>query len=252
MEALRVEGLSKNYGGIQAVHNVSFKVDSGEHIAIIGPNGAGKTTLFNMLGGQTSPSKGKIFLFEKDITRLPDHKRTHLGVARSFQIATLFNDLTILENMLLALQGTRPSRFQMFQHHIRYQPLLLKAEEILSSMELWTKRNTPVHAIAYGEKRKLELALSLASDPKILLLDEPSCGLTASESMDITKRILGLGEKITVLLVAHDMDLIFGCAQRIMVLHYGELLVQGTCDEMRTNAKVKEIYLGIEEASAKC
>jgi branched-chain amino acid transport system ATP-binding protein len=252
MEALRVEQLSKNFGGIHAVRSISFKVESGEHLAIIGPNGAGKTTLFNMLCGQMPPSGGKIYFFEKDITHMPDHKRTHLGMSRSFQIANLFFELSVLANITLALQGTRPSRFQIFRPATSYKPLYKRAEEILSSMDLWDKRNELVNSISYGEQRKLEIALSLASNPKLLLLDEPSCGLTSIESADITNRIHQLGEKVTVILIAHDMDLVFGVAQRIMVMHYGELIVQGTCQEIQTNAKVKEIYMGVAGTTGKC
>jgi branched-chain amino acid transport system ATP-binding protein len=250
MEALVVKNLSKDFGGISAVKNVSFKVEAGEHMAIIGPNGAGKTTLFNLLSGQLLPTEGQVFFFGQDITNLPAHRRIHLGMARSFQIASLFLQLSVLQNTRLALQGVRPSRFQLFRSAVGYKSLLVKAEELLRSMDLWEKRNEPVKSISYGEQRKLEIALSLAAEPKLLLLDEPSCGLTASESADITNRIRALGSKITVILVAHDMDLVFGVAQRIMVLHYGELIIDGTCDQIRIDPKVKEIYMGAE--SAKC
>jgi len=247
MEVLRVENLNKEFGGIHATRNVSFKVEKGEHIAIIGPNGAGKTTLFNLLGGQLAPTSGKILFYGEDITHLPAHKRTHLGIARSFQIVSLFSNMTVLENVQLALQGTRSSRFQIYKPVTRYQYLFTKAEELLSSMELWTKRDEPVHSISYGEQRKLEITLSLASDIKLLLLDEPSCGLTATESADITNRIYKLSKEITVILVGHDMDLVFGVAQRIIVLHYGEIIMEGTCDEVKASNKVKEIYMGFEE-----
>jgi branched-chain amino acid transport system ATP-binding protein len=173
-------------------------------------------------------------------------------MARSFQIASLFLDLSVLKNTMLAFQGKRPSRFQMFRSPTSYRGLVSKAEELLGSMDLWEKRNEPVNAISYGEQRKLEIALSLASEPKLLLLDEPSCGLTASESADITSRIRNLGKDITVILVAHDMDLVFGVAQRIIVLHYGETIIEGDCEKIRTDPKVKEIYMGSEEIPVKC
>ena len=248
MEALRVERLSRDFGGVQAVKDVSFEVEAGEHMAIIGPNGAGKTTLFNLLCGQLPPSSGRVFFFGQDVTHLPPHKRTHLGIARSFQIASLFLDLTVLKNAMLAFQGKRPSRFQMFRSASSYRDLLRKAEELLGSMGLWEKRYEPANSISYGEQRKLEIALSLASEPKVLLLDEPSCGLTASESADITSRICNLGEDITVILVAHDMDLVFGVAQRIIVLHYGMTIIEGNCEKIRTDPKVREIYMGSEES----
>jgi branched-chain amino acid transport system ATP-binding protein len=247
VEALAVKNLSKDFGGLRAVNNVSFQIESGEHTAIIGPNGAGKTTLFNLLSGQLLPSGGSVTFFGEDITHLPSHKRAHLGLARSFQIASLFIKLSVLKNTRLALQGIRPSRYQMFRPAIGYKDILSRAEELLTSVDLWDKRNEPASAISYGEQRKLEIALSLASDPKLLLLDEPSCGLTASESSDITNRIRNLGTKITVILVAHDMDLVFGVAQRIIVLHYGEMILDGPSEAIRDNPKVKEIYIGTED-----
>jgi branched-chain amino acid transport system ATP-binding protein len=246
MDALVVKNLSKDFGGVSAVRNVSFKVEEGEHIAIIGPNGAGKTTLFNLLSGQLPPTAGQVFFFGQEVTHLPDHHRIHLGMARSFQIANLFLSLSVLHNTRLALQGIKSSRFQMFRPAASYKNIHVQAEELLRSMDLWDKKNVPVRAISYGEQRKLEMALSLAANPKLLLLDEPSCGLTSSESADITSRIRNLGTKITVVLVAHDMDLVFGVAQRIIVLHYGELLVDGSCDMVKNHPKVKEIYMGAE------
>jgi len=252
VDALVVKNLTKDFGGLSAVNNVSFKVEEGEHMAIIGPNGAGKTTLFNLLSGQMPPTSGQIYFFGQDITHIPSYNRIHLGMARSFQIASLFLSLSVLHNTRLALQGIKPSRFQMFRSAVGYKSIHAKAEELLKSMDLWEKRNEPVNSISYGEQRKLEIALSLAADPKLLLLDEPSCGLTASESADITSRIRALGEKITVVLVAHDMDLVFGVAQRIMVLHYGELIIDGSCEQIRNDQKVKEIYMGSAQVGGKC
>jgi branched-chain amino acid transport system ATP-binding protein len=249
MEALRVEHLSKNFGGVYAVKEVSFRVETGEHVAIIGPNGAGKTTLFNLLSGQLSPSAGRIFFLGQDVTHTPAHLRTHMGMARSFQIASLFPDLSVMTNAMLALQGTRPSRFQMFRSSASYKDVVAKAGDLLGSMGLWEKRSQPACSISYGEQRKLEIALSVASEPKLMLMDEPSSGLTSSESSDITNRIRNLGTNITVIVVAHDMDLVFGVAQRIIVLHYGETIIEGNCEEIRTAPKVKEIYMGTEETS---
>ena len=247
MRVLRVERLSKDFGGVRAIQDVSFQVDAGERLGIIGPNGAGKTTLFNILGGQLSPSAGRVLYNDKDITKLPPHKRTFLGISRSFQIAALFDDLSVLDNILLSFQGTRHSRFHLFKFADSYSELMLKAEEMLDSLDLWEQRNEPVFSISYGEKRKLEIALSLVSEPRLLLLDEPSCGLTTSESDDIKNRIRDLGGDITVLLVAHDMDLVFGVAERILVLHFGRIITQGTCEEIYCDEKVKELYMGSEE-----
>ena len=247
MEALRVEDLTKDFGGVRAVRSVSFSVETGEHLAIIGPNGAGKTTLFNLLSGQLSPSVGRVYFLGREITNMKAHGRAHLGIARSFQLTSLFLNLTVLENILLALQGTRPSRFQMLRSASAYKHLYAKAQELLDSMDLWGKKDDTVRTISYGEQRKLEIALSLALEPKLLLLDEPSTGLTAAESADITSMIRNLGRDITVILVAHDMDLVFGVAERIIVLHYGEIIAEGTGERISTDPRVKEIYIGTEE-----
>lgn len=246
MEALRVESLSKNFGGVQALHNVSFNVEAGEKLAIIGPNGAGKTTLFNVLNGQLSPTAGRIYFYGEDITNLPTYRRAHLGQSRSFQITSLFVRLTVLENCLLALQGTRLSRFQVFRPITAYKHLFAKAQELLGAAGLWDKRDEPVRNISYGEQRKLEIAMTLALEPKLLLLDEPSAGLTAGEGAAIVDMIRGL-RGITTLVVAHDMDLVFGVAERIMVLHYGEIIAQGKPEEMKVNPRVREVYMGVEE-----
>ena len=247
METLRVEHLSKDFGGVHAVHNVSISVEAGERLAIIGPNGAGKTTLFNLLGGQLLPNSGQVYLFGQEITYMAAHRRAHLGIAKSFQSTTLFLNLTVLDNILLGLQGTRPSRFQIFRSATTYEHLYTKTQELLNSMDLWEKRNDPVHAISYGEQRKLEIALSLTSEPKLLLLDEPSTGLTTTESANIIRMIRNLGTDITVIIVAHDMDLVFGVAERIIVLHYGEIIAEGTPEEISIDSRVEEIYMGVKE-----
>ncbi len=249
MEALRVEDLSKDFGGVRAVQHISFCVETGEHLAIIGPNGAGKTTLFNLLDGQLHPTGGRVYLFGQEITNVAPYSRAHLGIARSFQLTSLFLNLTIVGNILLALQGTRPSRFQMLRSASAYEHLYTKAKKLLDSMDLWRKKDDPVHTISYGEQRKLEIALSLALEPKLLLLDEPSTGLTAAESADITSMIHNLRRDITVILVAHDMDLVFGVAERIIVLHYEEIIAEGTAKKISTDPRVREIYMGSEEAT---
>jgi len=246
MEALRVEGLSKDFGGVQAVQNISFSLEVGERIAIIGPNGAGKTTLFNMLNGQLSPTAGRMFLFGQEITAMATYRRAHLGQARSFQLISLFPGLTVFHNLLLALHGTKPSRLGMFRSTTDYGNIVAKAEDLLHSMGLWERRNDPMRTISYGEQRKVEIALSLASEPRMLLLDEPSTGLSAAESKEIVDMIRDLGLDITVLLVAHDMDLVFGVAERIMVLHYGQIIADGTPRKIQADSKVREIYIGIE------
>ncbi len=247
METLRVEGLTKTFGGVTALNNVSFAIETGERLAIIGPNGAGKTTLFNLLNGQLKATDGRIYLFGQEITNAPTRHRTSLGQGRSFQLSSLFFKLTVLHNILLAIQGTGAPRYQLLRPISAYKHMYNKAQELLESVALWDKREELAQSLSYGEQRRLEISLSIASEPKLLLLDEPSSGLTAAESADIVTMIGNLGPDITVALVAHDMDLVFGMAKRIMVLHYGEIIADGTPQEIQANSRVKEIYMGTEE-----
>jgi len=250
MALLEAHGLSVYFGGLAAVKDVTFAVEPGERLAMIGPNGAGKTTLFNLLSGQLKPSAGKVFFKGKDITHNSVYGRTHLGMARSFQITSLFPYQSVQVNALIALQGTQQCRFGMFRTFAKDKALHAAAQRLLESVELWDMRDEIVSSLAYGQQRKLEMALSLASGPELLMLDEPSCGLTTEESEDITARIRDLGSKITVFMIAHDMDLVFGVAERIILLHYGEVVAEGTCDEIRCNTMVRDIYMGSHKSRA--
>jgi branched-chain amino acid transport system ATP-binding protein len=247
MEILKVDKLTKYFGGVIATRNVSFSVEDGEHLAIIGPNGAGKTTLFNLLTGFYRPTSGKIYYRGQSIGDKSDYQRTHLGISRSYQITSLFSQLSVMENLVLALQGTKKYRYQMMRDIKSNRELMSGTEKLLASMNLWELRNEPVHCISYGQQRKLEIALGMASEPRLLLLDEPSCGLTTSESDELSKMIINLEKDISVILVAHDMDLVFSIAERIIVLHYGEIITEGTPEQIKASSKVKEIYMGSEE-----
>jgi branched-chain amino acid transport system ATP-binding protein len=247
VEVLRADRLSKDFGGVKALENISFAVEKGERLAIIGPNGAGKTTLFNLLNGQLSPDKGEVFFSGRNITRMAEFLRVHLGLARTFQLTSLFLNLTGLHNILLALHGTRSSRFQMLRSMSSYRHLLARAQDLLEMMDLWEKRDLPVKEFSYGEQRKMEIALSLASNPRLLLMDEPGNGLTAAENAVLIDTIRNLEKDITVLIVAHDMDLVFGVARRIIVLHYGRIIAEGTPDDIQEDSRVKEVYMGIED-----
>ena len=249
MALLEVKNLSVHFGGLAAVSDVTFAVEPGERLALIGPNGAGKTTLFNLLTGQLKPSGGSVTFKGEDITHATVFARTHLGMARSFQIVSLFPYQSVEVNALIGLQGTHKGRYGMMRALMGDRELKSAARELLESVELWDLRDEIVSSLAYGQQRKLEIALSLASNPELLLLDEPSCGLTTAESADITRRIRALGSKITVLMIAHDMDLVFGVAERVILLHYGQIACEGTCDEIRSNQLVKDIYMGSHKAS---
>jgi branched-chain amino acid transport system ATP-binding protein len=247
MEALKIVGLTKHFGGVYSLQNVSFNVEAGERLAIIGPNGAGKTTLFNLLAGQLSATHGRIFFFGREITSLTPYRRAHLGLARSFQISNLFFNLTVLDNTLLAIQGTRSQSFKMLRPITAYKDLYEKARQLLNSTSLWEKGDALVRNISHGEHRNLEIVLSLALEPRLLLLDEPTAGLTEAESTNIFDIMRTLGSDTTVLFVAHDIDLVLSVANRIIVLHYGEVIADGTPEEIQADSKVKEIYMGIEE-----
>jgi len=247
MPALVVENLSKEFGGIHAVSGVTFSVEPGERLAIIGPNGAGKTTLFQLLSGMITPTAGRITAFGKDITKLPAHQRAALGLGRTFQITNLFVNLTVLENTLLALEASGMTRYNLIRPMSSYRQLIGKAEEVLNEWGLWKRRDTAVRNLSYGEQRQLEIVLTLSQKRPLLLLDEPTCGLSPEEAQSFVSMIRGFSRDYTVLLIDHDMDVIFDIAEKVMVLHYGELLVFGTPDEVRQNAQVQEIYMGTDE-----
>jgi branched-chain amino acid transport system ATP-binding protein len=247
MPALVVENLSKDFGGIHAVDNVSFSVEPGERLAIIGPNGAGKTTLFQLLSGMITPTTGKITAFGRDITKLPAHQRATLGLGRTFQITNLFVKLTVLENTLLALEASGLTRYNLVRPMSSYKHLIAKAEEVLTEWGLWERRDTAVRNLSYGEQRQLEIVLTLSQKRPLLLLDEPTCGLSPEEAQSFVAMIRSFPRDFTVLLIDHDMDVIFDIAEKVMVLHYGQLLVFGTPDEVKRNAQVQEIYMGTDE-----
>jgi branched-chain amino acid transport system ATP-binding protein len=249
LEALRVEGLSKYFGGVTAVNDVSFSVRVGERLAIIGPNGAGKTTLFNLINGQFPVTAGRVHFFGQDVTALPTHRRAHLGQARAFQVISLLQKLTALENALLTLHGTKPSRFKIFRPVEDFDDTFQDALHTLNTLDLLEKREERVENLAHGEQRRLEIGLGLAMGPRLLLLDEPSAGLTKEEGMEVISIIKNLGSDITVLMVDHDMEMVFEVAERIMVLHYGEIIADGTPEQIQADQRVREIYMGIEENS---
>jgi branched-chain amino acid transport system ATP-binding protein len=252
MEAIKVEGLSKSYGALSVLKDITFSVQEGERVAIIGPNGAGKTTFMNVISGEFPPTAGKVFCFGKDISSQPKYHRVHNGMSRSFQIVRIFNNLTVAENILLALQGTKGDRFNPLSSATSYKNINARAEELLGTLNLWDIRNQVSSSISYGNKRKLEIALSLACEPRLLLLDEPSCGLDVGEIDGFIKLIREISKNLTLIFSAHDMDVVFGLAERVVVLYYGSFFVDGTPEEIRNHPKVLEIYLGKREEDETC
>ena len=247
MDVLRVKDLSQSYGGLQVLNNLSFSLETGEKVALIGPNGAGKTTLLNVLSGFIPPITGRIYLLDRDVTDMPAHRRVSLGLARSFQINTLFPRLSLLTNVLLAIQGTQATRYRMIRPITAYTGNLSRAQELLELVDLWGERESPVTALGHGQQRQVEIILALASKPRLLLLDEPSAGLTSGETGSLIHMIRNLMGDTTVFFCAHDLDLVFSLADRVIVLYYGQTVVQGTPREVQTDPRVREIYLGIEE-----
>ena len=246
MILLRTEDLGINFGGVQAVRDVALNVESGERRAIIGPNGAGKTTLFNLIGGQLPPSTGSIRFLDQDIVGLSAHRRAYLGIARTFQISKLFLRLTVMENILLAVQGTHPVKLSLISPLGRHGEHMERATSLLERWGLWEYRDEAVSNLSHGSQRQLEIVLALASGPKLLMLDEPTSGLSIGERELVTERIRGLERDLTVLMTEHDMDVVFEIADRITVLNYGEIVCDGPPAMVRDEPIVHEIYFGGE------
>jgi len=244
--ALSVERVSKNFGGLAAVREVSLRVGRGERRGILGPNGAGKTTLFNLIAGDLSPSAGKILLHGQDITHLPNHQRAYLGMARTFQITNLFLNMTVIDNLLLAAQALDRSKFSMFRPIQSQQRIVERAERALKLVKMQELRDIRVKHLSYGVQRQLEVALALVEEPKILLLDEPTAGLSPAESAEMVTLLKSLDSDITMLIIEHDMDVAFELTDRLMVMHEGAVLADGPKDEIRNDRTVQEIYLGHE------
>ena len=246
MESLKAEGISKNFGSLYAVQNVSLSIRSGERRAIIGPNGAGKTTLFNLFTGELKPSAGRIHMFGQDITAIPVHQRVHFGLARTFQIMNLIANLSVLDNVKLAVQAAKPFRFGIFRPQSAYADLFDEAQALLTQWGLWEKRNDRVQDLSCGQQRRIELIMALASKPKILMLDEPTSGLSQEAAASFLDMVRALGRDTTVVIVEHDMDVVFDLADYITVLHNGQVIAEGTKGEIKSNHKVREVYLGEE------
>jgi branched-chain amino acid transport system ATP-binding protein len=241
---LELKDLSKAFGGLRAVNRVSLKIMPGDRKAIIGPNGAGKTTLFNLITGILPATSGRVVLFGQDVTSWPSHRRTALGMARTFQITSLFPKLTVLDNILLAIEGQRASKLVMWRFLSSYHDVYAKAHDLLERAAFADRKETQVRYLSHGEQRQLEIVLGLASDPDILLLDEPAAGLSSGESAEMIEFLQGLDPKMAILLIEHDMDVVFDVADDISVLYFGEVLESGPVERIRSSARVQEIYLG--------
>ena len=241
---LVIENLSKDFGGLRAVDSVTLTVSPGERYVLIGPNGAGKTTLFNLLSGEYKASGGKIVYFGKDVTGLPPYKRAALGIARTFQITNLFPNLTVLDNLLLGCQALHRAKFVMFRFLSSYGAFLQKSMDLLKEGGLWDKREELIKNLSHGDQRQIEVLLALTGESRLLLLDEPTAGLSQAETQSLLLLIKRLDPSLTILMIEHDMDVAFAFAERIAVLHQGKLLVDGVKEDIKSNQIVQQIYLG--------
>jgi branched-chain amino acid transport system ATP-binding protein len=241
---LILRGLSKHFGGLQAVKGITLEVHPGDRMGILGPNGAGKTTLFHLITGVLAPTSGQILLFGRDVTRWAPHRRSALGMARTFQITTLFPKLTVLDNVLLAVQGRRRMKFVMWRSLLGYRDVYEKARALLEGVGFWDRRQMEIRHLSHGEQRQLEIVLALASDPQLLLLDEPAAGLSTGESQEMAGFLRRLDPRLAILMIEHDMDVAFAVVDSITVLHYGAIVEAGGLDQIRTSPRVSDIYLG--------
>ncbi len=244
MSALAVKDLSKAFGGLKVTRGVSLDIAPGERRLIIGPNGAGKTTLFNLITGELTPDSGSIHLFGQDITKTPSRQRPHLGMARTYQIITLFARDTIIHNVLLALLGLSTARWNPITD-IKHQGHLVEhGRAALERVGLAAIAERPLSQTSYGERRRVEIAMALAQNPKVLLLDEPFAGLSIDERRDVHKCLMAIPRDVTIVMIEHNMDVALEFAERITLLHFGEVIVEGTRAEVVDNPRTREVYLG--------
>ena len=241
---LSVEGLSRHFGALGAVNRVSFTVGREERRALIGPNGAGKTTLFNLITGVLAPSSGHIVFDGAVITGLPPHAVARRGLSRSFQRNNLFANLSVLENLRLAVAARERGSYDLLGSVRRLTGTLAGAREMADAVGLVERLDTSAGRLSHGEQRQLEVGIALSTAPTLLLLDEPTAGMSPEETHRMTELLLGLPRTVTLLIIEHDMDVVFSLADRITVLHYGEVLADGTPDAVRADPRVYEVYLG--------
>jgi branched-chain amino acid transport system ATP-binding protein len=239
---LRTEGLTIRFGGLAALNNVNFQVQRGEIRAVIGPNGAGKSTFFNCLTGVLRPTAGRVIFNGEDIAGLPPNRISQKGIARSYQITNILPNATTLENVRVAAQSRRHS-WSMFKHHRDYRDLIDKAEAVLQAVGLLDKADELAANLSHGQQRNLEIGIALATEPQLLCLDEPTAGMSAAETHDTMQLVRRIAKDLTILIVEHDMQVVMELCNRITVLHYGEVLAEGTPAEIQQNPRVQEVYL---------
>jgi branched-chain amino acid transport system ATP-binding protein len=244
MSALTITDLNKSFGGLHVTRGVNLNVEPGERRLIIGPNGAGKTTLFNLITGELTPDSGSIALFGQDITKSPSRRRAHLGMARTYQIITLFGRDTIIHNVRLALLGLSPARWNPLSDLTRQSGFTELGHKALDRVALGHLAERPLSQTSYGERRRVEIAMALAQEPKVLLLDEPFAGLSIDERRDVHQCIMAIPRDVTIVMIEHNMDVALEFAERITLLHFGEVIVEGSRAEVVADPRTREVYLG--------
>jgi branched-chain amino acid transport system ATP-binding protein len=241
---LRLDGVARRFGGLVAVDGVSLSLGSRQRLAVIGPNGAGKTTLFRLIAGDMAPSGGRIFLFGRDVTRTPAHRRARMGLSRTFQVSNLFGGLSVLDNVRLAVQAREPGRWRFLAPIRRGDRIGTAAMEVLERTGIRSRAGDRVADLSHGEQRQLEVALALATRPRILLLDEPAAGLSAGERARFRELLGSLPRSLPLLLIEHDMTLALSLADEVLCLHNGRPIALGPPSEVRRDATVQAVYLG--------
>jgi branched-chain amino acid transport system ATP-binding protein len=250
MKILTLDRICKNFGGLQALYNVSIEVRVGDRLAIIGPNGAGKTTLFSIIAGVLPPTSGMIYLFKENINRSPMHRRVDLGISQTFQVINLFKGLSVLENTVLGVQSLKTIKYALHRPLSSYKHVLSEAEQVLTEWGLWKERNTKVSDLSYGDQRLLDIMLAMAKKPRLLLLDEPTSGLALAEIQNVVSKINELSREITILLIEHNMDVALNLADNVVVLHMGQVVAEGPPAIIKQDPRVNEIYLGTKKGQS--
>jgi branched-chain amino acid transport system ATP-binding protein len=247
MNILETRGLYHDFNDLQVLFDVNLEVKEGERHAIIGPNGAGKTTLFNVITGTYAPRRGAVFFKGEEVTGAKPHQMVRLGMGRSFQITSTFSRLTAFQNIRMGVLSRRGIRFNLFRNVDQMRDITEETDEILKRINLHTERHLPASALSYGKHRCLEISMALATDPDVVMLDEPTAGMSKDETKDAVELIRRLTEGKTAVIIEHDMDVVFSLADRVTVLHLGAILASGPTNEIRKNKEVKDAYLGAME-----
>jgi branched-chain amino acid transport system ATP-binding protein len=245
MSVLRTDRLRRAFGSLVVTNDVNLTVEAGQRHVIIGPNGAGKTSLINQIGGQLAPSRGRIFVKDTDITGWSPNRVSRIGVARTFQRNNLFQNLSVIENLRLAVQARRGRPLDCFTPVGQINDLIGRAEELMQRVHLAADGARLARNLSYGEQRQLEIGIALAGEPELLLLDEPTSGMSPAETARMIDLIAGLPRALSILMIEHDMKVVFSLADHITVLYYGEVLASGAPADIQANARVREVYLGM-------